>query len=79
MLISCADGARAIDMILNAKKSADDGDLENAIEYLRDLEIWAADFNELVREEMQARIDAQDAAAEARFGAHNMAEVERYG
>lgn len=70
-LIPDAEASRAIDLILKAKRLSDEGhvaSLDDALEALRDLEIWAAEFNAAVYEEMQEQIDAEEARLDAMFG-----------
>jgi hypothetical protein len=67
-LLPDAECARAIDHILKAKQRYDAGFPNEAIEYLRDLEIWAADFNEIVRKEMQEADDEEAARLDGMFG-----------
>jgi tRNA A37 threonylcarbamoyladenosine synthetase subunit TsaC/SUA5/YrdC len=67
-LLPDAECARAIDHILKAKQRYDAGFLDEAIECLRDLEGWAADFNEIVRKEMQEADDEEAARLDGMFG-----------
>jgi hypothetical protein len=67
-LLTDSECARAIDHILKAKRKYDAGFLDEAVEQLRDLEIWAADFNEIVRKEMQEADDDEAARLDGMFG-----------
>jgi tRNA A37 threonylcarbamoyladenosine synthetase subunit TsaC/SUA5/YrdC len=67
-LLPDAECARAIDHILKAKQRYDAGFLGEAVKQLRDLKIWAADFNEIVRKEMQETDDEEAARLGGMFG-----------
>jgi hypothetical protein len=82
MKIADHELSKAIDLLIKAKTLAGESNLvslEDAAEYMRAVEGMVFGWAEDIEAEWAELEAEENARSDARFGAHNMAEVERYG